>query len=151
MTQPTYSIEEISSKRAELTARANELRAQIADLNQRSHGSGRLPTYLFRDLQAQRSELVRQVISIEAQHSVLRAEQHRLQQQKDQTNREAKAAQASLEPPEPKKLLVEELVALRTEYEHFAADNSRVSSRRQMAAEFVVKLNGIIRRAIAKK
>lgn len=52
--------------------------------------------------------------------------------------------------PEAKRDLVTKLVALRNEYEEFAADHSRVSSRRQMAAEFSMKLGRIIRQTISK-
>lgn len=45
---------------------------------------------------------------------------------------------------------IQELVALRAYYQEFSADHSRVASRRQMAAEFAVKLNPIIRKAIAR-
>jgi hypothetical protein len=48
------------------------------------------------------------------------------------------------------KQTVQNLVNLREEYQHFAADHTRVSSMRQMAAQFVLKLSGIIKQAIAK-
>jgi hypothetical protein len=51
-------------------------------------------------------------------------------------------------PNAPVKSIVSELVALRQEYQAFAADGTRVSSMRQMAAEFVLKLNPVIRQAI---
>lgn len=40
------------------------------------------------------------------------------------------------------------LVDLRSEYQRFAADMTRVSSMRQMAAEFALKLNPIIKSAM---
>ncbi len=46
------------------------------------------------------------------------------------------------------KPVVESLVALREEYQVFCADNSRVASMRRMAAEFVLKLNAIIRESM---
>lgn len=45
-------------------------------------------------------------------------------------------------------MIVQELVALRSDYQAFAADSTRVSSMRTMAAEFVVRLSGVIRRAV---
>jgi hypothetical protein len=51
-------------------------------------------------------------------------------------------------PPSDVKGIVEDLVELRKDYQFFAADSTRISSMRQMAAEFVVKLNPIIKRAI---
>jgi len=44
--------------------------------------------------------------------------------------------------------LVAELSVLREHYQKFAADGTRISSMRQMAAEFALKLDGIIKRAI---
>lgn len=44
--------------------------------------------------------------------------------------------------------IVAELVALRQEYQNFSADGTRVASMRRMAAEFVLKLNPIIKQAI---
>jgi len=40
------------------------------------------------------------------------------------------------------------LSEIRQQYQEFAADSTRVSSMRQMAAEFVVKLNPVIKQAI---
>lgn len=55
-------------------------------------------------------------------------------------------------PSEPtQRDIIVKLVELRSEYEDFAADPSRISSRRQMASEFVVKLNAVIRTTINKK
>jgi hypothetical protein len=48
----------------------------------------------------------------------------------------------------PPKTFVTDLVALRHEYQEFAADKTRVGSMRQMAAEFVLKLNPIIKSAL---
>lgn len=48
----------------------------------------------------------------------------------------------------PLKKTVVELVALRQNYQDFAADGTRIASMRQMAAEFVLKLNPIIKRAL---
>jgi DNA repair ATPase RecN len=42
------------------------------------------------------------------------------------------------------------LIALRNEYQAFAADKTRVGSMRQMAAEFVLKLNPIIKKTISE-
>lgn len=44
--------------------------------------------------------------------------------------------------------IISELVKLRSDYESFAADGTRISSMRQMAAEFVIKLGAVIKRAI---
>lgn len=48
----------------------------------------------------------------------------------------------------PEKSLIRELVALRDDYQQFAADKTRVSSLRVMATEFVIKLNPIIRKLV---
>jgi len=50
-----------------------------------------------------------------------------------------------------KKDCVEALVALREKYQQFAADNTRVSSMKNMAAKFVLELNPIIRKSLNKK
>jgi hypothetical protein len=47
--------------------------------------------------------------------------------------------------------VVAKLAALRAYYQDFAADPTRVNSMRQMAAEFVLKLNPIIKEALQGK
>ena len=50
-----------------------------------------------------------------------------------------------------KKGCIESLVALREKYQQFAADNTRVSSMKAMAATFVLELNPIIRKSVNHK
>lgn len=50
--------------------------------------------------------------------------------------------------PSQKRDVVQSLVAMREDYTNFAADSTRVSSMRQMAAEFVVKLDRVIKTAV---
>tara|TARA_R110002050_G_scaffold147152_1_gene272910 strand:+ start:207 stop:716 length:510 start_codon:yes stop_codon:yes gene_type:complete len=50
-----------------------------------------------------------------------------------------------------KKGCIESLVALRGKYQEFAADNTRVSSMKDMAAKFVLELNPIIRASVNAK
>ena len=50
-----------------------------------------------------------------------------------------------------KKGCIESLVALRVKYQEFAADNTRVSSMKDMAAKFVLELNPIIRASVNAK
>ena len=54
-------------------------------------------------------------------------------------------ANAPAEDADAKRGVIPVLVALRDEYEAFAADATRVSSMRRMAAEFSMKLTRIIR------
>lgn len=54
------------------------------------------------------------------------------------------------DPPIESRGIIKDLVSLRQEYQEFAADPTRIASMRQMASEFVVKLNPIIKNALRR-
>jgi len=66
-------------------------------------------------------------------------------------SRRSKDSGATSEFSVMKKECVESLVALREKYQQFAADNTRVSSMKNMAATFVLELNPIIRKSLNNK
>jgi hypothetical protein len=81
---------------------------------------------------------------------MLRPIKTRLQELADQeyNEKQAEMKQAemqTLEHNSDSTSIVRRLISLREEYQLFAADATRVGSMKQMAAQFVVKLNKIIR------
>lgn len=138
--------EQIKAARSLCVAEKNKLVAELVAINTEIKGP---ISQRHRDaLALRRKGLVQKMSDVENQIN-------RLNQEKSGTPTLAVKPQSEPEKPtmapEEKRSVIEYLVILRAEYEEFAADPSRIASRRQMAAEFVLRLNGVIRRAIGKK
>lgn len=112
--------------------------------------SGRLPNNQYRALCDTQNQHATELTRVEGQLGVIKRRlteiaeiEFRDRQERGITGIQLRQSDSHSDRP-----LVSELTDLRKHYQDFAADATRVSSMRQMAAEFVVKLNPIIYRAV---
>lgn len=135
-----YEMEEeiarLKDKKRGLTQAKTDIQAQISELN--TVNGSHLNPKDFRRIRQERAEYCRMMTDIDRQIAPLNEEIRRLSLEKGQKSEDAVKS----------KTTIEALCAIREEYQLFAADKTRVGSMRQMAAEFVTKLNPIIRKAV---
>jgi hypothetical protein len=129
-------ISRLKNKKSELGLAKSNVQASLADVNAKF--VGRLANSDFERLRKQRAELCRMQNELERQIRPITEKIRNLSVEKD------RYSQSSF----PGKSTVEALAVIRDEYQQFAADKTRVASMRQMAAEFVMKLNPIIRKSV---
>lgn len=132
-------IARLKTKKSGFSESKRDIQTELAELNAKF--VGRLNNGTFAALQKKRAELCRMLNDTESSMRKISDEIRKLSVEKENT----KQARPS------NKTTVQALVAVREEYQQFAADKTRVGSMRQMAAEFVLKLNPIIRELIGNR
>lgn len=140
----------IREKKDALKLSKMELQARLAYLKNEIRSSGRMAHSHYKQCCDDQRLYVRQLVEVEKQIIPLNRELQRLCQLEHSTYAEQKSNAEAGDSFEVQPM-VTQLVALRQSYQDFAADPTRVSSMRQMAAEFVLRLNPIIRSAVNKK
>ena len=144
---------ELQKKKTALVLSKREHETQLVAVKNVVRSGGRLPNEKYKQCCDSQNTHARAILHIENQLAPIKV---RLREIADIEFKERNGGNngATHEEDHPKaetaptKSIVVELVALRQEYQNFAADGTRVSSMRQMAAEFVLKLNPVIKRAI---
>ena len=139
---------QLLEKRAALILSKREHETKLVAVKNVVRSGGRLPSEKYKQCCDSQNTHARAIMHIENEMSKIKT---RLREIADIEFNEKNGLVKDKQPePEsvPVKSIVVELVSLRQAYQDFAADGTRVSSMRQMAAEFVVKLNPIIKRAI---
>jgi hypothetical protein len=148
----TTEKQQLQNQKTELVRQKREHETQLLAIKNLVRSSGKMPHEKYKtccDAQTRHSQSIRKI------EYRLGDIKNRLQEIADiefhERNQSVDAEKISTESTsaenEPKSMVVE-LVALRQHYQEFSADATRVSSMRQMAADFVLKLNPIIKRAI---
>jgi chromosome segregation ATPase len=130
-------IERLKKKKGDLSTAKTDIQTSLAEIN--SKFVGRLDNWTYEKLQKERAQLCRMQNEVERQIRPINDEIRSLSIEKDQCGEKSYYGS---------KPTVESIVQIRDEYMAFAADKTRVGSMRQMAAEFVTKLNPVIRKAI---
>lgn len=131
----------LKAKRSTLVNEKSTIIRELAEIN--GACSRTLARRDYQDKQERRGVLVAALQGIEQQLSDLNAE---ISSTAAETPSDKKQTGVDVAGQRP---IVHELVELREHYEAFAADPTRVSSTRIMAAEFTGKLTQIIRHAMA--
>lgn len=139
--------------KGDIITQKNELQAKMTALNNEVRTGGRMPNRHYQQLCDEQTLVVRQIGEVERFIGNTNLKIQELSNLEHEKYKELKVSSATDEEPNQDsvievRLLVRDLAALRQSYQDFAADSTRVSSMRQMAAEFVVKLNPIIRNAV---
>lgn len=129
-------IVRLKNKKAELAIAKSDIQAKLAEI--KADCGVMLEDTVYQKRMKERASYLQMVADIERQIKPINEEIRRLSLEKDQGT-QYNISQRSI---------VESLVIIRDEYQSFAADKSRVGSMRQMAAEFVLKLNPIIRKSV---
>lgn len=139
---------ELEQKRNELqTARdtligiKQSLESEMSQINRTIKGR-RLPDKQYRELCDRQTEIIRQKSDAESRIAGLNGQIRHL-------HTEITYPKVDVGIAAPAGNNIPELVSLRDHYLAFASDKSRVSSMRQMAAEFSQKLTSIIRKSIS--
>ena len=126
----------LKAQRSALVSTKQDLQAELARIN--AECSTRLPQSRFGKIQKDRSGIVAMMSDIEKKIREINIQVTQLSIDK-----------GAQDPKETKSIsTIESLVRIRDEYQEFSADKTRVGSMRQMAAEFVMKLNPIIRKFV---
>jgi hypothetical protein len=128
----------------ELTARKHKLQAQLTACKNVIRGAGLLPQDKYRATVKAQTNYAQELAAVEKELSQLRTERREIALAQNQRR---SLELPTLSSPVPSHI-ISELCELRQHYQEFSADITRISSMRQMASEFVLKLNGIIKRAI---
>lgn len=131
----------LKAKRTPLVNEKTTIIRHIAGIN--ADCAITMPGRLYQDKQRERNALVSALQGIEQQIGDLNSEISTLASTPPSDAKNKTVDVAGQRP------IVQELVELRDRYEQFAADATRVSSTRIMAAEFTGKLTQIIRHAVA--
>ena len=132
------NIEELHRQRNDLVIQMTDKRAEMAALNSSVKGR-RLSQDGYRKLCDRQSEIKSAICQCERQ--IVDINTQLAQDHADKV----KASVSVRHTTESGHAVIAALCELRQEYQLFAADKTRVGSMRQMAAEFVLKLNPIIR------
>jgi uncharacterized protein YdaU (DUF1376 family) len=122
-------------QKAALCQRKAEIQTQLSALTAEVRGK-RVAPRRYEGVCREQEDLKSELAGIERQVIALTSEIRELSVEANAPDKDA---------PPNRKVIIPVLVALRDEYEAFAADGTRVSSMRRMAAEFSMKLTRIIR------
>ena len=131
-------IVELKKKKSDLVQAKLDLNAKLTEIN--SKCSTRINSDDFRKLQRERSSYVSMITEIEGKIRPISMAISRLSAEKCAPDSASSASS------EYNVDAVQMLVRIRDEYQAFAADKTRVGSMRQMASEFVLKMNPVIRK-----
>lgn len=134
---PAFPVQSHEEKRISLIAKKSELHGQIARI--KTLLMQRLPQRDFLKAEAARKNLALRMNAIDAEISAINLAKHIESQAENDRKKNDKIP------------YVKKLCELRDEYQQFAADGTRSPTMRRMAAEFVTKLNPIVRQAMNLK
>lgn len=140
------NIEEIKQLKARydaLVLAKKEKEIALVAVKNLVRSSGRMPNEKYRQCCDSQTKHVRAIFDLESQMRPIKTRLREIADERHIANLESPSDE-----PEQAKGIVVSLVGLRQHYQEFASDLTRVSSMRQMASEFVLKLNPIIRNAI---
>jgi hypothetical protein len=138
----------LERKRDELLVDKKKHETQLSTIKQLVRDSGRMEDSKYRQCCQAQSRHVQAIAKIEGLLAPIKHELREIivQEFEDrQVSIEVRAVETIR-----LKQTVQALVALREQYQRFAADHTRVSSMREMTAKFVLDLNEIIKLAISK-
>jgi hypothetical protein len=139
---------QLEARRDELLVEKKKHEAQLVVIKNLIRSSGRMENSKYKQCCDAQSKHIKAIAKIEEQLAPIK---HDI---KELYVREFEDRQISLEvrAVETAKLkqTVQALVETREYYQRFAADHTRVSSMRQMGAEFILRINDIIKLAISK-
>ena len=135
-------VAKLKLERAQLTEQKGKLLREVTAINQEC--CTRINNGVFRAKQNRRRELINLISETDGKITDVNAQIASIASTTASDKKQPDRVDIAGQRP-----IVEELVALRDGYESFAADATRVSSTRIMAAEFTRELTKIIRRAVA--
>ena len=141
-------------KRDALVIEKKEREQKLLAIKTLVRTSGRMPNDKYKQCCESQRKHSSEILRLEGEISGIKAKLRELSEVEESTKRKAGASgvgsQTGQDVNPSESEVVRELVALRQFYQEFAADHTRVSSMRQMAAEFVTKLNPVIRGSVNK-
>lgn len=130
-------IIQIQEKRQPLVDRKQEIETELAVLNNRVRVNGNLSDDEFRGICELQNNLMQEKRKIDSSLLAIKSEMTRKNRERDLLYNKIKYS--------PKEVIEEKLIELRDKYTQFAADKTRVSSMRAMAAEFVSEINMLLK------
>jgi hypothetical protein len=148
MTKTTQEPEYITliNERSNLALQKVEIEHKLANIKNLIRSSGLMPNDKYQQCVDSQRKHRDDVFRIQKRLCEIGLRLRELDLISKSSRVEAQTPPADLNTQAP---IVSELCALREHYQSFSSDLSRVSSMRAMAAEFVGKLNPIIRHAVS--
>lgn len=134
---------DLSIKKAELIAEKAELAQQLAVVKSRMIET--LPLHVFTAREAERRRLVAAIQKCEAEISAVKSKLHIA------CNSTPYVKETPAPPTVDERHWLREIIDIRDGYQAFAADATRSPTMRRMASEFILTLNPIIKRGLARK
>jgi hypothetical protein len=132
------TVIELRQRRSDIIQRIKELDSKLIALRTQARTSGRMRNGDYRSLCNDQRTWIQEKGELEVELGRIKTQ---ISYEHENGNR-SNGSSVELKP------VVQQLVELRHKYQQFAADGSRVSSMRRMAAEFVMELNPIIKDGI---
>ncbi len=142
----TNELNECERRRSELVLNKKQHEVKMLAIKNLVRGGGTMPYAKYRQCIDSQQTHANSILKIEQTLSPLKARMAELKAQIDEQQRNGQPHA----PQQSASDLVKMLVSVRQEYQDFAADRTRVASMRQMAAEFVLKINPIVRAALGE-
>ena len=139
------SEQELLERRGKLVLDKRELENKLIAVKNIVRTGGRMANEKYKQCCDTQKKYSADILKIERELSDIKM---KLRQISVYDVAEKKAGKPTEPQPSVPRDFVVSLVDLRSEYQRFAADMTRVSSMRQMAAEFALKLNPIIKAAM---
>lgn len=137
-------VTQLSNQKTELAARKVEICNQLSQLRNRVRVSGRMKNGDYQFVCQEQNNLKDELTEIEIQIGKTKMRLREIAE-----INQTRWAKRNDEIETPKSIIME-LAAIREHYQKFSADATRVSSMRTMAADFAIKIDGVIKRAINK-
>lgn len=138
---------QLQERKGELAQEKREYEAKLTELRNTVRSSGKMHPAKYKKLCDDQNGLVKCIRDTESQLFPIASKLRSIYSEEQIEYHSAKEILGNKD----QSPIVRELVALRQEYQDYAADATRVSSTRIMAANFVNKLNPIIKRAVGSE
>lgn len=139
------SEQQLLERRGELVLTKRELENKMIAIKNLVRTGGRMANEKYKQCCDAQKKYTSEILKIERELTDIKTKLRHLSVYDVAEKRAEKAIEQQ---PSVSRDFVVSLVDLRSEYQRFAADMTRVSSMRQMAAEFALKLNPIIKAAM---
>lgn len=139
---------ELLKRKTELALSKKDHEIKLVAIKNLIRSGGRLPSEKYRQCCNAQNTHNRAILHIENLLASVTSRLREIARMEDDAKDVSFSEAENGKNPVPMRSIIVELVALRQEYQNFAADGTRVASMRQMAAEFVVKLNPIIKQGV---
>lgn len=145
----TNELNECERRRSELVLSKKHHETKMLAIKNLVRGGGTMPYAKYKQCIDSQNTHANAILKIEQAMGPLKARIAEIRALISHSEQEQRNGESQV-PQQGASEIVKMLVAVRQEYQDFAADRTRVASMRQMAAEFALKINPIVRAALGE-